>query len=162
MLNKKESKRLLCVLLSLALVLSLTVVAMAQGSGSLPPYDANVSSITVNGYNVSDYDRNVKPLEGSTPSEPKNRVIYDVVLPANTPENATFTLDFTKPSGVVISPIPPSAYLPQIMMHASTSYSITLNSGVASKGLYVYKCINPPQNVKLNYHDFYVFNFVIK
>lgn len=162
MFKRTENRRLLCVLLSLAMVLSFAITAMAQGSATLPSYDASVTSITLNGTDISSFDPYDEELEGHTAARPKHKFVYNVLLPANTPSNATFSIDFTKASGIIISPASPEDFLPQIIYNASDTYNITLNNGVASQTVYVYKGINPPPpNIFLDYHDIYIFNFSI-
>ncbi len=157
-MKRNQSRRLFSLLLAIAMVLSLNATAFALNS--LPPQDANVTSITLTGIDANSYTKTVTTF-GGPQSNLNSRVVYDVVLPAGTASDAAFSIDFTKPSDNVISSVPPAGlphhYIPMIWAHASDTYNVVLNDGVATQTVYVHK--NFPTSYQ--FCDVYIFNFSI-
>lgn len=157
---KASSKKVLSALLALVMVVSmLSMSALAvESSYSLTPYDSNVTALTLSGVNVNSYTAVSEPLsQGST----NIRTTYNIVLSADTASNATVTINFTAPSGNVVSPVPPNGqpghWIPIINGNASNTYTVTLADGVATRTVYVHK------NFPTTYQncDIYIFNFTV-
>lgn len=161
MKQKRKSTKLLSMLLTVAMIVGMMCTgAFATGTSySLTPYDSNVTSLSVSGVDVK---------EGATPvTEPlasgstNTRVTYNISLNSGTASDASATIDFTVPSGNVVSPVPPQGtpgqFIPIITANATNTYTVALTDGTASKTVYVHK------NFPATYQncDIYVFNFSI-
>ena len=160
----KKNKKLLSLVLSVMLVISLVPAAVfaatiTETDHLTPGADIDSLSLSVTGYTSTRIDETYIAL-GYT----NTRYTYNITLPASTADNAQLTITFspTAGTGTVVSTIsaggPIQYFGPMINNNASNTQTVTLSNGTGSKTVYVHRGLGltPPVYGK---YDTYIFNF---